>query len=205
MATACLSYFYQWILNKFSLAIKRNGWYFSLMKYGLLESDSFPSPIVQYKTSKKSILITIYTNQHLDRNSEALKLEHVSTGLFCLMVCPKKMTKCQITCKALKKSSTFHNFLRVWHVRADQSKKHPVSTECSFLTGPPLKMSLDWPPYIFLVLESYSLRQTPSRFSITGGPVWNVSLKSVFYRPTLSNTVSLNRQKMGTAQTKTSC
>ena len=47
VATACLSYFYQWILNEFSLAIKRNGWYFSLMKYGLLESDSFLSPILR--------------------------------------------------------------------------------------------------------------------------------------------------------------
>ena len=36
-------------------------------------------------------------------------------------------------------------------------------------------------------LESYSLRQTLSRFSITeGGPVWDVFLKSVTYQPTLS-------------------
>ena len=48
-----------------------------------------------------------------------------------------------------------------------------------FLTGPPLKMSLDWPPLnllelapphnFFLVLESYSLGQTLRSFPIVGG------------------------------------
>ena len=41
---------------------------------------------------------------------------------------PKKMTKCQITCKSLQKSSKCQNFLRVWHIvifRADQLKKPP--------------------------------------------------------------------------------
>ena len=36
------------------------------------------------------------------------------------------MTKCQITCKSLQKSSKCQNFLRVWHLvifRADQLKK----------------------------------------------------------------------------------
>ena len=40
------------------------------------------------------------------------------------------MTKCQITCKSLQKSSKCPNFLRVWHLviyRADQLKKHPLS------------------------------------------------------------------------------
>ena len=39
-----------------------------------------------------------------------------------------KMTKCQITCKSLQKSSKCQNFLRVWHLvifRADQLKKPP--------------------------------------------------------------------------------
>ena len=39
------------------------------------------------------------------------------------------MTKCQITCKSLQKSSKCQNFLRVWHLvifRADQSKNHPI-------------------------------------------------------------------------------
>ena len=43
-----------------------------------------------------------------------------------------KMTKCQITCKSLQKSSKCQNFLRVWHLvifRADQWKKPP----CIFL------------------------------------------------------------------------
>ena len=38
------------------------------------------------------------------------------------------MTKCQITCKSLQKSSKCQNFLRVWHLvifRADQLKKPP--------------------------------------------------------------------------------
>ena len=40
----------------------------------------------------------------------------------------QKMTKCQITCKSLQKSSKCQNFLRVWHLvifRADQLKKPP--------------------------------------------------------------------------------
>ena len=39
-----------------------------------------------------------------------------------------KMTKCQITCKSLQKSSKCQNFQRVWHLvifRADQLKKPP--------------------------------------------------------------------------------
>ena len=39
-----------------------------------------------------------------------------------------KMTKCQITCKSLQKSSKCQNFLRVWNLvifRADQLKKPP--------------------------------------------------------------------------------
>ena len=51
-----------------------------------------------------------------------------------------------------------------------------------FLTGPPLKMSLDWPPPKFawtgpplislsvgIMLRSHSLRQTLRRFPIRGG------------------------------------
>ena len=44
-----------------------------------------------------------------------------------------KMTKCQITCKSLQKSSKCQNFLRVWHLvifRADQLKNHPVYHLC---------------------------------------------------------------------------
>ena len=71
-----------------------------------------------------------------------------------------------------------------------------------FLTGPPLKMFLDWPPpkmprlappYLERVLsiaaERGEIRNTLT-FSIPRrGPVWdaNVFLKSVTYRPTLSN------------------
>ena len=44
------------------------------------------------------------------------------------------MTKCQITCKSLQKSSKCQNFLRVWHLvifRADQLKKPPcISARC---------------------------------------------------------------------------
>ena len=42
------------------------------------------------------------------------------------------MTKCQITCKSLQKSSKCQNFLRVWHLvifRADQLKKPPCMFE----------------------------------------------------------------------------
>ena len=45
------------------------------------------------------------------------------------------MTKCQITCKSLQKSSKCQNFLRVWHLvifRADQLKKPPCM--CAKLT-----------------------------------------------------------------------
>ena len=45
------------------------------------------------------------------------------------------MTKCQITCKSLQKSSKCQNFLRVWHLvilRADQLKK-PTCTFSIFL------------------------------------------------------------------------
>ena len=40
----------------------------------------------------------------------------------------QKMTKCQITCKSLQKSSKCQNFLRVWDLvifKADQLKKPP--------------------------------------------------------------------------------
>ena len=43
------------------------------------------------------------------------------------------MTKCQITCKSLQKSSKCQNFLRVWHLvifRADQLKKPPCTSAC---------------------------------------------------------------------------
>ena len=46
-----------------------------------------------------------------------------------------KMTKCQITCKSLQKSSKCQNFLRVWHLvifRADQLKKPPCILCFSF-------------------------------------------------------------------------
>ena len=42
------------------------------------------------------------------------------------------MTKCQITCKSLQKSSKCQNFLRVWHLvifREDQLKKPPCISE----------------------------------------------------------------------------
>ena len=62
-----------------------------------------------------------------------------------------------------------------------------------FLTGPPLKISLDWPPPNFLGLappkfswrwNHNSLRQTLSRFSITeGGPVWD---SNVFWNQLLT-------------------
>ena len=45
-----------------------------------------------------------------------------------------KMTKCQITCKSLQKSSKCQNFLRVWHIvifRADQLKKPPCTINFS--------------------------------------------------------------------------
>ena len=45
-----------------------------------------------------------------------------------------KMTKCQITCKSLQKSSKCQNFLRVWHLvilRADQLKKPPCNSHLS--------------------------------------------------------------------------
>ena len=45
------------------------------------------------------------------------------------------MTKCQITCKSLQKSSKCQNFLRVWHLvifRAEQSKKPPCTYVSSF-------------------------------------------------------------------------
>ena len=44
------------------------------------------------------------------------------------------MTKCQITCKSLQKSSKYQNFLRAWHLiifRADQPKIPP----CMFIGG----------------------------------------------------------------------
>ena len=45
------------------------------------------------------------------------------------------MTKCQITCKSLQKSSKCQNFLRVWHLvifRAEQFKKPPCTYVSSF-------------------------------------------------------------------------
>ena len=66
-----------------------------------------------------------------------------------------------------------------------------------FLTGTPLKMSLDWPPPKLLGLAPpiFSLCCNHIHyarhlvvFRSQGGPVWdsNVFLKSVTYRPTLS-------------------
>ena len=67
-----------------------------------------------------------------------------------------------------------------------------------FLTGPPLKMSLDWPPPNLLGLppppnfskcwNHIHFARHLGVFRSEGGPVWdsNVFLKSVTYRPTLS-------------------
>ena len=63
-----------------------------------------------------------------------------------------------------------------------------------FLTGPPLKMSLDWPPPNLLGLappkwcNHIHFARHLDFFDQGGGPVWdsNVFLKSVTYRPTLS-------------------
>ena len=52
------------------------------------------------------------------------------------------MTKCQITCKFLQKSSKCQNFLRVWHLvifRADQLKKPPCM---SFVSESLLKQNI---------------------------------------------------------------
>ena len=51
------------------------------------------------------------------------------------------MTKCQITCKSLQKSSKCQNFLRVWHLvifRADQLKKPPCILSAFQLFKKPL-------------------------------------------------------------------
>ena len=50
----------------------------------------------------------------------------------------QKMTKCQITCKSLQKSSKCQNFLRVWDLvifRADQLKKPPCMFNFVFISG----------------------------------------------------------------------
>ena len=56
-----------------------------------------------------------------------IKKHEIHTGWF-FNWSALKMTKCQITCKSLQKSSKCQNFLRVWHLvifRADQLKKPP--------------------------------------------------------------------------------
>ena len=51
---------------------------------------------------------------------------HIQGGFFDCSA--QKLTKCQITCKFLEKSSKYQNFQRVWHLVifwAEQSKKPP--------------------------------------------------------------------------------
>ena len=64
---------------------------------------------------------------HLSKVKVSLFVEFYIQGVFFDWSAPK-MTKCQITCKSLQKSSKCQNFLRVCHLvifRADQLKKPP--------------------------------------------------------------------------------
>ena len=57
----------------------------------------------------------------------------------------QKMTKCQITCKSLQKSSKCQNFLRVWDLvifRADQLKKPPCIYSFSHLDYTKMKYAI---------------------------------------------------------------
>ena len=55
-----------------------------------------------------------------------ISINHIQGGFFNWSA--QKMTKCQITCKSLQKSSKCQNFLRVWHfiLGRTSQKKHPV-------------------------------------------------------------------------------
>ena len=53
------------------------------------------------------------------------------------------MTKCQITCKSLQKSSKCQDFQRVWHLVifwAEQSKNHPVPSKVKALLPPQVQL-----------------------------------------------------------------
>ena len=73
----------------------------------------------------------------LESNIKTRSKEPINhTGCFFLLVHPKKLTKCQITCKSLQKSYKCQNFLRVWHLvifRADQLKKPPCMFDYRWL------------------------------------------------------------------------
>ena len=69
-----------------------------------------------------------------------------------------KMTKCQITCKSLQKSSKCQNFLRVWHLvifRADQLKKPP----CMCIT------LVNWSIFKVIVMETDQAQSSEQAFN----------------------------------------
>ena len=73
---------------------------------------------------------------HCPKSSTCRSLTYIQGGFFNWSAL--KMTKCQITCKSLQKSSKCQNFLRVWHLvifRADQLKKPPCIYQCIYVTN----------------------------------------------------------------------
>ena len=79
-----------------------------------------------------------------------------------------KMTKCQITCKSLQKSSKCQNFQRVWHLvifRADQLKKPPCmrkKIDCHQRGGG--VRSKHWNEYQFSVVSFKPIRRHTAFF-----------------------------------------
>ena len=83
------------------------------------------------------------------------------------------------------------------HTVLKQPQIFSTQVQGDFLIGPPLKMSLDWPPPNLLGLAPPKFSKCWSHihfarhldvFRSLGGPVWDSDdfLKSVTYRPTLS-------------------
>ena len=86
-------------------------------------------PLVQLLKNQRFLIFTFSTQL---THFLPLLCQYLQGGFFNWSAL--KMTKCQITCKSLQKSSKCQIFLRVWHLvifRADQLKKPP----CIFLTN----------------------------------------------------------------------
>ena len=100
-----------------------------------LQSKNLPDKGLCHRQGRHSLCHRPSLRQMLGiRNERTLLVLHLlsisiclclqDTGCFFLLVRPKKMMKCQITCKSLQKSPKCQNFLR-FVFRADQSKKPP--------------------------------------------------------------------------------
>ena len=81
----------------------------------------------------QSLMLSLVTSVHIYNISKCKDYaakKNLQGGFFNWSA--QKMTKCQITCKSLQKSSKCQNFLRVWDLvifRADQLKKPPCTKD----------------------------------------------------------------------------